>query len=141
MSYNDAITMIQRRRPQAQPIPEFVTMLQQFEITCRRPETDVSGGKTGHISTGSNDTTSFESLEVNGVDDVKGSITSIVKNDKRKINTSTSTVEIGPQRPPPPPTNASDSNNETFTTTSIKRQRIQPVVGPQQRAPPTDDTL
>jgi hypothetical protein len=37
MSYHDAITMIQRRRPQAQPIPEFVTMLQEFEITCRQP--------------------------------------------------------------------------------------------------------
>ena len=37
MSYHDAITMIQRRRPQAQPIPEFVTMLQQYEITCRGP--------------------------------------------------------------------------------------------------------
>ena len=33
MSYHDAITMIQRRRPQAQPIPEFVTMLQQLELT------------------------------------------------------------------------------------------------------------
>ncbi len=34
MSYHDAITMIQRRRPLAQPIPEFVTMLQQYEMTC-----------------------------------------------------------------------------------------------------------
>jgi len=35
MTYQAALQLVQRRRPQAQPIPAFVKMLQDYETTCR----------------------------------------------------------------------------------------------------------
>ena len=70
MSYNDAITMIQRRRPQAQPIPEFVTMLQQYEITVRSrqitPSTKMTTSTTAHIT---NEMDTITNPNLNDIDD------------------------------------------------------------------------
>ena len=36
MPLDDALALIQRRRPDAEPIPDFMDMLRQYEAQCRR---------------------------------------------------------------------------------------------------------
>lgn len=143
MSYDDAIAMIQRRRPQAQPIPEFVTMLQQYEITCRGANTKVitsttrtatpnnigaatthqNGSDAGIATQPANDNHIFnDSNNYSGKDGAV--VTTLIKptfglngNDKKRSM-------VGPQRPPP-----------TFNTVTVdrdtKRHKPNVIVGPQ----------
>lgn len=166
MSYHDAITIIQRRRPQAQPIPEFVTILQEFEITCRLPtfslkhvptitttintSTDNSNitdgtGTTNNITVGDDVTTlgttatnvSKPKIEDNDDDD---------QNHRNMSKTNTGSKRIvGPQRPPLPtnmtiPTTSANAANDGSVAVDEngrhKRRKLNQIVGPQ-RPPST----
>ena len=114
MSYHDAITIVKRRRPLAQPIQEFVKMLQQYEMTCRStttmmvapgdppptagtsigtvPTPEEGGEKAGDYDDDDDDTR--RCLATSGSNEKKRSIASVTG---RGISNNRI---VGPQRPP-----------------------------------------
>jgi hypothetical protein len=156
MSYDDAITMIQRRRPQAQPIPEFVTMLRQYEITCRSTNTKVMpsttrtttpnniGAATTHQNGSDTSTATYPAKDNNVIDDDSNHNDNDNNNSGKDGAVVTTSIQptfgsngndrkrnmVGPQRPPP-----TSSNTDRDT----KRQKPHVIVGPQ-RPPRTSST-
>jgi hypothetical protein len=164
MSYHDAITMIKRRRPLAQPIPEFVTMLQQYEMTCRSMVAPGDPPPTAGTSIGTVPTPE-EGGEKAGDnddddDDTRRCLASTDSNEKKRSSASVTGRGInnnrivGPQRLPrseSSPSNhtrtaviaVTDTTNNVDTTPSEydshnnkRHKKNESMVGPQ-RPPPT----
>ena len=159
MSYQDAITMIQRRRPQAQPIPEFVTMLQQYEITCRGPslptpsttlitanDKGVAVARIESVESSHNNDEYKCNSNVEDVDQrnvtATASSTSDTNTKKRSMAVSSSNRMVGPQRPAPPSIAASAAATTTITDGDVggdvNRRKPHMMVGPQRLPLPSN---
>ena len=126
MSYNDAITMIQRRRPQAQPIPEFVTMLQQYEITVRSRH-QCGGSRQIPLKTSTKKMTLTTARVANDID--------AITHDDRKKDNDDETLVNAPARPTLQAAKESNGDDKKRPSKNINR-----IVGPQ-RPPALSDTI
>ena len=154
--------MIQRRRPQAQPIPEFVTMLQQYEITCRGPSlptpsttlitAEDKGFAVARIESVESSHNNDESKYNSNVEDddqrnvtATASSTSDANTKKRSMAVSStgSNRMVGPQRPALPPSIlASAAACTTITDSDVggdgKLRKPHVMVGPQRLPLPSN---
>lgn len=145
MSLADAMTLVQRRRPQAQPIPAFMQLLERYEKQCeqsRRSSSSTSSSrpeKKARVVATTMGPSSVVGPDGADADAARGStIGSAEPKDP------TNRITVGPSRGPAmigpsrgPPSSASAGGGATTTTTSDAPVPV-PSIGPMM--PPSESS-